>query len=357
MYRTIFVMANSIGRGKHGVLKPGPHSFKRMCKYYLRQRYEQGASYIDPDASHLNEVWAGPNQDWIKVDDDQVKNKLYQKVSKQYDAILKLFKEQLANKSAVYAQQRKLSLQKSWAQYINGKNITGEWIIGASRSWFEANDVIHLTGSDSFTIKSQEKVKQWANVAANWAYQNINQLYHPQAFAMAYLHLDESNVHLHVQHVKFRHFFDKRQRAEVYAFSNPPELTPNALKSMQKEYENVLNQELVEKQNWKHKIEPKLSQRRYVNFLRFKVKALQAQCEMLEQNVTAMQKWEGRKIKLAEEPLYQKIRYFIRQSNPKLWKSCADWLISLGYSEEMVKKLFAKQKKQEQIKIKLKHRG
>lgn len=167
----------------------------------------------------------------------------------------------------------------------------------------------------------------------------------------AYLHLDESNVHLHIQHLKYRYHFDKRKQKEVYSFSSHPDFTPQYLKSMHVDLEKTINKRVVDKHRWPHAIQPKLNKRAYLDHYLYKIKSLQEEIGVLKKQYQYIRDRNNKLLTAKEQRICKVINKVLKKKHPQLWEDCYKLLVAQGLPPLKIEKL----KKDDYFKSRIKY--
>lgn len=302
-----------------------------LLKHNLRVSYRRSWSYIDANRSHLNLVRTDKNPAWQFVDDERKRQNIFTVLNARYQTILTHFKNELTVRNQIFLNRKCYKAVKNWQQYASNKNITGEWIISASRSWFVDNAMIKIDDQYTFTVINLERILTWATHAHNWAQEKITTLFHKDAFLASFLHLDESNVHLHCQHVQFLYKFDARQQKMAHAFTRPRRLTPFYMSELRQQLQQYLRTQLQRDRFAWTIMTPSYDPKTGLDLYHFKINNLQQQLTQLQQKIKTHQLRSELQIELSNhrfnQDLLQQLQLLDSKTVVQIYKN----LLRLGY--------------------------
>lgn len=255
-YKGIFLIGsayakqNPLPKGIDGTWRLMKHSFRINKK--TSQDFTKGFfnSWIDHERSHDNYWFNHDKEQWVQLNTKNKRNYYYQKVLQKERKILEDFHQYHEAYNARMRTKRNYKRIKSFADFMQKKQITGEWILSGSKEWFVRNKVIKEINDKKYEVVNQKKLFEWANTVQTWARKQIHIYYPKENFIGSHLHLDESNIHLHFNFFRHKYMWNEREQKMKYAFTNQGFLTREKLISMQRDYTNFQNKVLFEDLQW-----------------------------------------------------------------------------------------------------------
>ena len=254
-YKSIFRIGTTRGKkatiplGINGGIKLTIHSLRLPEDSRTKDAY---GSNIDPKRSHLNMYFNKYSKKWKIFNTKQERGEKLDFVKHQQEKIIEPFyKQYLENKDKRLAKKEKTreSLQ-SFERWMKNKQPIGEWILSGSRDWFERNEVIKILDKQTFIVKNKAKLLQWANTVNDWAKEQVNSFYGEKSYLNSFLHLDESNIHIHFNYFRAKKIWNIKENRMAWSFTNNGFLTSESIKDMQKSYRSYQNKILFQEYGW-----------------------------------------------------------------------------------------------------------
>ena len=349
-YKGIFLIGsaykkqNPLPKGITGTWRLMKHSFR--INKQTSQDFTKGFfnSWIDHERSHQNYWFNHEKEQWVQLNSKNKQNYYYQKVLKQEKEILKHFHQYHEAYNARMREKRNYKRIKSFADFMQNKQITGEWILSGSKEWFVRNKVIKQIDDKKYEVINQQKLFEWANTVQTWARKQIHIYYPKENFIGSHLHLDESNIHIHFNFFRHKYIWNEREQKMKYAFTNQGFLTRQKLISMQRDYTNFQNKVLFEDLQWEktYTLDQPERGRKYLSLPVYKQvkqleqerdryrERLQEKSQELEQTI-----WKHLDHDLLKK-LQQKLYIAVQEQNDSLYIEVIEGMKNLGLTDKMI---------------------
>ncbi len=256
-FKPIFLIGKS--RGRNATLPLGENCGSRLLKHSLRLNKKgsnrdfvnsKTKSFIDPDRSKLNMFYSKTKNEFREFHDTTHRNFVFEQYKKQEKKVYNIFKkyhQEFNDRCKKLSQYDRIKDFKTW---MANKQPVAEWVLSGSKDWFIRNKVIEQTGEFSFKVINYEKLKQWANCVNEWAKGQVNSFYEKENYIGSFLHLDESNIHIHFNFFRHKYKWDRKEHRMKYGFTNEGFLSREKLKEMQTSYREFQNKRLFKELGW-----------------------------------------------------------------------------------------------------------
>ncbi len=256
-FKPIFLIGKS--RGRNATLPLGADSGRRLLKHSLRLNKKgtnkdfvngKTKSFIDSDRSKLNMFYSKTKNEFREFANKRHKEGFFEQYKKQEKKVYNIFKkyhQEFNDRRFKNYEHDKIKDFKTW---MSNKQPVAEWVLSGSKDWFIRNKVIEQTGEFSFKVINYEKLKQWANCVNEWAKGQANSFYEKENYIGSFLHLDESNIHIHFNFFRHKYKWDRKEHRMKYGFTNEGFLSREKMKEMQASYREFQNKRLFKDLGW-----------------------------------------------------------------------------------------------------------
>ena len=163
----------------------------------------------------------------------------------------------------------------------------GEWILAGNREWFQRNGVIKIINDKDFEVIDYKKLQQWANCVNDWAIGQISTFYNKTNYIGSFLHLDESNIHIHFNFFRHKLKWNEKEQKMRYSFTHQGFLSPEKMKTLHYSYLKYQNKVLFKELNWEISLTPNFIKKNYIPLEEYKKEQLyQKRIRHLEQELS-----------------------------------------------------------------------
>ena len=337
MYKSIFLISTSKNNPEN--IKPGCNSSLNLLYHCLRLSNNQTASTIDSSLSYMNQVSTNKEPQWINFINSKNQHRIFKNIKKDVNDVLSNFKKELTERNKNYKNIFSYERIQTWKEWSANKKIISEWVLSCSKEWFIANKIL-ANNKTSLIINDTKKMKEWVNLVNDWAKEKVVNFYGKHAYIATFLHIDESNIHLHFHYIRALLKMNNKEKKVAWALTNKDFINNKILKQIHCEYRSVI--ENYCSNNWTNYKHLSLlgSKIKYLKLLDYKIKSQRERLSLLNRQVIKQETQEINKYCTKNNDLVKKLTSCKsqKQQNELILK-----LKVVGYNDSEIKGILYQQ--------------